>query len=39
MTSALEYLGRLTDRLFETHMRRVAYTISTHTQFFSLHSA
>jgi hypothetical protein len=39
MTTALEYLGRLTDRLFETHMRRVAHKIGARAQFFSNHSA
>jgi hypothetical protein len=39
MTAALKYLGRMTDRLFETQMRRAARKISARLAIFPHHPA
>ncbi len=39
MTAAFEYLGRITDRFFETQMRRMARKISERLELFSHHPA
>jgi hypothetical protein len=39
MTAALEYLGQITDRFFETQMRRAARRISARLQLFPHHTA